>query len=451
MLETQPAIFVCGNDSVLRDSVSRYLSLNPDLNVQAALKPNNLETDACLCVVVVRSFELNRYDNPLKEITSFKKENIILLSDEKNPQQIISWMKSGIRDFVFLDEGYQNKLLLSVVEALKSFNRYRENPVKYPPTENNLDEIKKSLIGESESIQQIFNLIEKASKSSINVLITGETGTGKELVARSIHQFSNRSSMDWVTVNMAAIPRELAESELFGHEKGAFTGAVQQRIGKFEQAGKGSLFLDEVGEMDLTLQAKLLRVLQEKELVRVGGNKVIRTECRIIAATNRDLQEEVSRGNFREDLYYRLYGLTIELPPLRKRGRDVLLIAENVIQNFCRENKMKIPALSGEAEKKILQYHFPGNIRELKSCLELAVVLCDGKQIQDKDIRLQNNFSISGLLLKEKTLEQYEKEIVKHFLGKNEGNVVLTAEKLGIGKSTIYRMLKEDEVFFSGN
>jgi len=247
-----------------------------------------------------------------------------------------------------------------------------------------------------------------------------------------------------VAVNVAAMPKDLIESELFGHEKGAFTGANIRRIGKFEEANGGSLFLDEIAEMDISLQAKLLRALQEKEIVRVGSNKPIKTDCRIIVATNQNLQEAVLNGKFRRDLYYRLYGLPIELSPLRQRGNDTLVLAKHFINSFCNENEIPLKTLSKSAVDKLLSYPFPGNIRELKSVIELAITLADDNEITDKNIVLGNEALLMEMEEKEMTLREYNIRIVKKYLEKYDNNTKRVAEKLGIGVATIYRMLKED-------
>jgi DNA-binding NtrC family response regulator len=288
--------------------------------------------------------------------------------------------------------------------------------------------------------------MEKATTNNITVSITGETGTGKELVAKAIHYNSTRKKKSFVAVNVAAIPKELIESELFGHEKGAFTGAVARRIGKFEEAHKGTLFLDEIGEMDLNMQAKLLRVLQEREVTRVGGNELVKIDVRLIVATHKNLLEEVQKGNFREDLYYRLLGLPIVVPPLRDRGSDIILLAKYFVEQFCKENKMPLLKISSEAQKKLLQYAFPGNIRELKAMAELAAVMANDDSIQPDDITFNATRNTADLLLRESTLKEYNQMILKHFLQKYDNNVLLVAQKLDIGKSTIYRMIKNGEV-----
>ena len=249
-----------------------------------------------------------------------------------------------------------------------------------------------------------------------------------------------------MAVNIAAIPHDLLESELFGHEKGAFTGAINKRIGKFEEANGGTIFLDEIGEMDLQLQAKLLRVLQEKEVTRIGSNQPIKINARIIVATHRNLAEEVKAGNFREDLYYRLLGLPIELPPLRERENDIVLLAKYFVDDFARENKMGKIQITPEAQKKMMNYRWPGNVRELKAVMELAAVMADDGKIEERNINFNSTSSMDNLITEETTLKDYTARIIQHFLDKYDRNVVKVAKKLDIGKSTIYRMIKNDEL-----
>jgi two-component system, NtrC family, response regulator AtoC len=232
----------------------------------------------------------------------------------------------------------------------------------------------------------VLRLIQKVEKSNIMVLVTGQSGTGKELVAKALHYNSTRSRKPFVTVNMGAIPEDLVESELFGHEKGAFTDARERRIGKFEEANEGTIFLDEIGEMNLHLQTKLLRVLQEKEITRIGSNKIIKLDFRMIAATNRNLANEVKEGRFREDLFYRIQGFLIHLPPLKERGDDVILLAKSFLNDFCNNNRMPQVQLSREASKFMLEYPWPGNIRELKAVMERAALLCENATIQVDDL-----------------------------------------------------------------
>ncbi|MFM9051713.1 MAG: sigma-54 interaction domain-containing protein, partial [Bacteroidota bacterium] len=220
----------------------------------------------------------------------------------------------------------------------------------------------------------------------IMVLVTGQSGTGKELVAKAIHYNSPRARKPFVTVNMGAIPSDLIESELFGHEKGAFTDARERRIGKFEEANGGTIFLDEIGEMDLHLQTKLLRVLQEKEVTRIGSNKTIRLDFRVVAATNKNLANEVRAGKFREDLYYRLQGFLIHLPPLYERGDDVILLCKKFLTEFCNENRMSPISISREATRKLMEYKWPGNVRELKAVIERAAIMSENNEILVDDL-----------------------------------------------------------------
>lgn len=268
----------------------------------------------------------------------------------------------------------------------------------------------------------------------------------KEVVAKSIHYNSDRHKKPFVAVNVAAIPKDLLESELFGHEKGAFTGAVTRRIGKFEEANNGTLFLDEIAELDISLQAKLLRVLQEREVTRIGSNEVTPVNARIIVATHRNLLEEVKNKTFREDLYYRLIGLPISLPPLRERGNDILILSKHFMDIFCKENNVSKKSFSSEAQQKLLGYAFPGNVRELKSVIELAVVMTDDETIIPEHITINTSAAITDLLNKERSLKEYEIDIIQHYLDKYEKDVLLVAKKLDVGKSTIYRMIQAGEL-----
>jgi DNA-binding NtrC family response regulator len=304
-------------------------------------------------------------------------------------------------------------------------------------------EFRKAIKGNSPEITRIFNLIEKATQSNIVVTLYGETGTGKDLVAKAIHFNSDRRSGPFVPINVSAIPGELIESEFFGYEKGAFTGANARKKGKFELANKGTIFLDEIADMDMNMQTKLLRVLQEKELSRLGGNDNIKFDARVIVATNKDLAEEVSKGNFREDLYYRLLGLSIELPPLRARGDDILVLAKYFLDEYSRENKCGKKTLNQAARQKLMKHTYKGNVRELKAIIDLAAVMSNTDVIDAADLSFSKSPFSTDLLNGEDTLKGYTEKIISHYLNIYDRNVVLVAKKLDIGKSTIYRMIKE--------
>jgi DNA-binding NtrC family response regulator len=382
----------------------------------------------------------------LKEIKSFKQDiEVVIISEQESIETAVSLLRLGAYDYLVKTKDIRDRLL-NVVQNIRNQRGLqkkvetlqKEVEVKY--------DFKRSLIGNSEPMKKVFELIDKAIKTNIVVMITGETGTGKELAAKAIHYNSTRKKGNFVPVNMAAVPRELVESELFGHEKGAFTGAQARRIGKFEEADGGTLFLDEIGEMDLSVQAKLLRALQEKEITRVGSNKPVKTDCRIIVASNRNLQEEVKQGNFRDDLYFRLFGLTINMPPLRERENDRLMLARFFLENFCKENDLLLKVMSRSAQKMLLDYSFPGNVRELRSIIELSAVMSNEVEILPEDITFgSSDDSFSEDTNRELTLREHTHKIVKSYLNKYDNNVKLVAKKLDVGFSTIYRMLKEME------
>ncbi len=282
-------------------------------------------------------------------------------------------------------------------------------------------------------------------------MILGESGTGKELIARAIHYASLRAEKPFVKVNCAALPESLLESELFGHEKGAFTGAVGRRIGRFEQADQGSIFLDEIGDLSPSLQMKLLRVLQEKEFERVGSNQTIRTDVRVIAATNRNLEEAIKKGTFREDLYYRLNVVTISLPPLRERREDIPPLIEHFLKKYNAENGKKVNSLSKEARDLLMQYGYPGNVRELENIVERAVVLCRGEILGIQDLPLTLRESKLEALLAEArgrttlpdTLEEIERELITKALENSSGVQTKAADELGISERVLRYKIKK--------
>jgi DNA-binding NtrC family response regulator len=370
--------------------------------------------------------------------------SVIIVSGQDKIGTAVDLLKSGAYDYLTKDQDTKEKLLGCIRNARNKNSLIKEiDHLKKEITEKY--EFDKSIIGNSPSLLKVFQLLEKAIATNISVSISGETGTGKELIAKAIHYNSKRKNKPFVAVNIAAIPSELIESELFGHEKGAFTGAHSRRIGKFEEAEGGTVFLDEIGEMEPSLQAKLLRVLQEREVVRIGGNQVIKLDVRIITATHKDLAEEVKSGRFREDLYYRLIGMPINLPPLRERGNDVLVIAKHFLDQFSKENNLPRFTLSQETQKVLLEYPFPGNIRELKSIIELAAVMAEGQTIEPKNITFGNTKRAEYLLNQEMPLQEYMYRIIRHYLNRYNNNVLEVAQKLDIGKSSLYRYLKEME------
>jgi DNA-binding NtrC family response regulator len=307
------------------------------------------------------------------------------------------------------------------------------------------------IIGVSEKIKDVSELARKVAQSDTTVLFLGESGTGKELFARAIHQLSNRNKAPYVTINCAAIPHELLENELFGSEKGAYTGSVARKMGKFEIAHSGSIFLDEVGDLDVALQAKLLRVLQEKTFERLGGNKVIAIDVRVIAASNVDLKEAIAKKRFREDLYYRLSVFPITIPPLRERPEDIAHLANYFIEKYCREMNKKSTKLTCDAQNLLDKYHWPGNVRELENTIERAIILCGDGQITPEHlaIRLSTSAEIrlrEGAGLKEVgayAQAEAEKGLIKRVLAQTKGNKRKAAEILKVDYTTLFEKLKK--------
>ena len=372
---------------------------------------------------------------------------VLVISGQEDVSTAVSMLRQGAYDYLVKDENTLDRLWNIVGKVEQQAHLRRENTqlrqqigVRYGAGQ--------ALLGEHASMQAVHTLITKAARTTITVSVSGETGTGKELVAKAIHFQSARAAQPFVAVNMAAIPRELVESELFGHEKGAFTGAVTRRVGRLEEANGGTLFLDEIADLGLSLQAKLLRVLQEREVSRVGGNQAIAFNVRLIVATHRDLLAQVQAGHFREDLYYRLLGLPIALPPLRQRGKDVLLLSEVFVRDFCHLNNLPLRQLSEAARIRLKEHSFPGNVRELKAVVELATVLADGELIDADDLPLRAGRTTMGpgnqLSLREQTTA-----IVQGCLDEMAGDVLAVAARLHIGKSTIYRMIQQQELRIS--
>ncbi|MFD2244935.1 sigma-54-dependent transcriptional regulator [Pontibacter ruber] len=450
MNNTPFKIFILDDDVWYSELLEYHLSLNPDYE----LKKFHSAKD-CLSSMYERPNVVTLdYSLPDKSgaevLQKIKEQNpdtqVIIISGQEDVATAVDLLKKGAYDYIVKDEDTPERLWNTI-------NKVRENVSLREEIKQLKEEIgqkydfSKVIIGNSEPIRRVFTMMDKAAKTNITVSITGETGTGKELVAKAIHYNGPRKKHPYIAVNVAAIPKELIESELFGHEKGAFTGAVARRLGKFEEANKGTIFLDEIGELDITLQAKLLRVLQEKEISRVGGNSVVPVDVRIIVATHKNLADEVKKGNFREDLYYRLLGLPINLPPLRDRGSDILVLAKHFIDNFAKENGLGRRTLSAGAQEKLLSYSFPGNVRELRALVELAVVLADEDVIQEYDLNFNANHTEKDFLAQERSLKEYTTEIIQRFLNKYDHNVLLVADKLDIGKSTIYRMIQSKELY----
>jgi two-component system response regulator AtoC len=380
---------------------------------------------------------------------------VIVLSAQGSVDVAITTLKLGAADYFSKPIDFP-RLEIAIKNTLKlaSLSREVENLRESVGTRLHFDNI----VSQSGEMQEVFKLINKVKQIDIGVLLLGESGTGKELVARAIHYNSNRQSGPFVVVNCASIPHDLLESELFGHERGAFTGAVQRRIGKFEQAIGGTIFLDEIGELDLSLQAKILRVIQEKQFDRVGGSETLTTDARLIFATHRNLWEEVKQKVFREDLYYRISTFPIMLPPLRQRKSDILLLAEHFLKKLGEElGKPKI-RFSHKALDLLYNYPWPGNIRELENVIQRGMVLTEGQTLTEKELPISiQSYGYAQTDTKENSLsfegqesitplEKLKENAIRHALKIANGNIAEAAKKLKIGRATLYRLAEKYKI-----
>ncbi|MDR3627387.1 MAG: sigma-54 dependent transcriptional regulator [Ignavibacteriaceae bacterium] len=375
---------------------------------------------------------------------------VIMLSAQGSIEVAVDALRLGAFDYFPKPIDIQ-RLEPAVKNAIKSYDLTRE-------LENLKENVKKeysfdNIISADGRMQDVFKLVSKVLNNEITVLIYGESGTGKELIARAIHYNGRRKDKPFIVVNCASIPRELLESELFGHEKGSFTGAHQRKLGKFELANGGTIFLDEVGELEMLLQAKLLRVIQEREFERVGGTELIKTDVRIISATNRDLKVAVEKKEFREDLYYRLNSFPIYIPPLRFRRGDILVLAQHFLDRFNKKLGKNVKGFSKKVVKMVYEYNWPGNIREMENMIERCLIICEKDTIDVDDLPAQiraaestGSAELSGSLFSDDTIIPFEKlkeESIRHALKITNGNIVEAAKKLQLGRATIYRLMEK--------
>ncbi len=369
---------------------------------------------------------------------------VIMISGHGTIETAVEATKKGAYDFLEkpLD---RDKVLVTIRNALrqrKLSQDYREIKEKVETDEQ--------ILGKSRAIQKIIELIKRVGPTDARILITGENGTGKELVAKALHRYSKRSDMSFVEVNCAAIPNELLESELFGHEKGAFTGAAARRIGKFEYAHKGTLFLDEIGDMSLTAQAKVLRAIEEGKIERLGSNKIVEVDVRVIAATNQDLHKLIEEGKFREDLFHRLNVIPVHIPPLRERSEDIPELAQAFSDAVCRRNGFPNKSFDKETIKMLQTYEWRGNVRELRNIVERLVIMSTGNKITPDDLALlapKKKGAIDSIIDTAGTFQEFkdnaEKEFILHQLEKRGWNVSQTAEDLQIQRSHLYNKIKK--------
>ena len=369
---------------------------------------------------------------------------VIIISAHGSVENAIKATRLGAFDFIEKPVD-RDKLLISVRNAVDQTNLIIENKEIRQVLSGS-----ESILGTSKTIRNILEMVDKVAPLDTRVLITGENGTGKELVAKAIHNRSTRKDKPFVEVNCAAIPNELIESELFGHEKGSFTGAVQQRIGRFEMANKGTLFLDEIGDMSLQAQAKVLRAIEDGRIERVGGGKKIEVDVRIVSATNKNLLEEIEKGNFREDLYHRLNVIPIQIPPLRERVDDIPVLVNSFIEEITAKHKKPLIKLNDDAMKFLQSMEWSGNVRELKNAVERFIIMVDKKEISKKDIEFlftTGQGHMSDIISLSNSFQEFKEKAEKAFILKqlelNNWNVTKTAEVLDIQRSHLYNKIKK--------
>lgn len=447
-----PKIIIIGDNkkkeaaSALKKSDVRIIEANHE-NYMTLLSMEGVD-----CAVICTGEKNGKTEEIMKGLRSFDDALPMVVVGVGSLEDAVSMMKLGACDCLRFPLNAE-RLQIAVANAVRLYSLTKrvyllENQMGWSGGFDNI-------VGHSQKMQEVFQLVATVSKSNATVLILGDSGTGKELVARAIAKHSPRASHPFIDINCGAIPRELLENELFGHERGAYTGADRRYIGCCERAHKGTLFLDEICEMDPSLQVKILRLLQERTFTRVGGNELISSDIRFVAATNRDIQEEVKRGNFREDLYYRLNVVPITIPPLKDRIEDVPLLAKHFLDKFSAKNEKIFVDIEPEAVECLLSYDWPGNVRELENVVERVVVLNNDSHMKLKHLPLhlqkmaiekkpvkpvQIHFTDGQKVI---PLDQVEKFAIEAALAKCMGNVPETAKQLKIGQATLYRKLKQ--------
>lgn len=371
--------------------------------------------------------------------------SIIMITAYGDVELAVKTVKEGAFDFIL--KPWDNHKLISTLHAALQMRKSKlensELKQKTKSLQSQLSSNYKSIVGQSEAMLQLMQMVEKVAQTDANILITGENGTGKELIAREIHRFSKRNNEALITVDMGAVSESLFESELFGFKKGAFTDAKEDRIGKFEAAQKGSLFLDEIGNLNLSLQAKILTALQSRKISKIGSTKEIPIDIRLITATNKEIHQMVSDGSFREDLLYRINTINIELPPLRKRGNDILLLSHFFLVKYAQKYDKPKFSITENAEEALLKYTWPGNVRELQHCMEKAVILAESDELDEHSFSLDKSIPKTESDLQNSTLEEMEKKLIISHINKYKGNMSQVSKSLGITRPTLYNKMKK--------
>jgi len=445
-----PTLLIVDDEKTQREGLRAALEDHFDVYLAEDVKSATELLESQHFDVVLTDFRLPSEDG-MKLITRAKSLSrppvCILMTAYGSEELAVEAMKRGADDYIAKAKLQIDELEMRIARALRQQKLETENVALREQLDSKFRV--ENVIGESPAMREVLEVVQQVAPTPATVLLEGESGTGKELIARTIHQLSPRARQPMVTVHCAALAPTLLESELFGHEKGAFTGAHERRIGRFEQAQGGTLFLDEIGEIDPTIQIKLLRFLGERTFERVGSNKTLTADVRLIAATNKNLDELVKAGSFREDLFFRLRVVEIWLPPLRDRVEDIPLLAQGFLKEFAGQAGKKITGFTADVLDLLLGYHWPGNIRELRTSIESAVVMCRAEKIGVRDLPVWVRNSPapqhSGSLLasKDLTVREAEKELIIRALKETGGNRTLAAKKLGMSRRTLHRKLKE--------
>jgi len=451
-------ILIIDDEQEMLDSLKKILSRRKDFQLTLTS-----DSKKAMQIISTNKFDLIITDLNMKNLSGMDILESALQTDAENKVLIISGygtvetsveaMRNGAVDF--LEKPFTAKKLFSSIDNILDTKNSSENIEHMEPQSEQSFE---GIVYKSEQISKIIQLIEKVASAKTSILITGESGTGKELVARAIHSLSERKLNPFVPVNCGALPENLFESELFGHERGAFTGAVRTKPGLLEFANSGTFFFDEIGDLSLALQVKLLRMLEERKIRRVGSVEEISIDVRIVAATNKPLESLVEQNLFREDLYYRLTAMRVEIPPLRDRKEDILPIANHLLHHVCRSNSGKQCYFSTEAQEQLNLYPWPGNVRELQNIIQRAYLLRSSEIINVEDLPISSEINkkcISDQYLdmpykqaKDQLAKEFEIRYLKHHLQQNNGNISKTADACGMDRRTIHRLIKKEDIVF---
>ena len=445
-----PSLLIVDDEKPTRDGLRAALEDRYDVYVAEDARSAMELLEGESFDVLLTDFRLPHEDG-LKLIArakSLSKPPVCILMTAYGSEELaVDAMKRGADDYIAKGRLQIDELEMRIARAVRQQKLEVENVSLRQQLESKFG--LENVIGESPAMQEVFEVVQQVAPTRATMLLTGESGTGKELIARAIHLLSPRARQALVSVHCAALAPTLLESELFGHEKGAFTGAHERRIGRFEQAQGGTLFLDEIGEIDATIQVKLLRFLGERTFERVGSSKTLTADVRLVAATNKDLEELVKAGTFREDLFFRLRVVEIHLPPLRERSGDIPLLARNFLLEFARENRKPVADFTADALELLMNHSWPGNVRELRTAIEHAVVLCRGEKISARDLppSVRSGATAAAgdptrlLARNDLTVKEAEKQLIIRALKETKGNRTLAARKIGMSRRTFHRKL----------